>query len=162
MNLFLLTTDQIQFTCQKIKLFGISTHIQEYHVLKTLIGIKKHQKLCPQKQVVVLNMLNKSTRPCTPLQKFRRNCKERTFNLLCSLFSKVVTCKEVFLSKDKMIGCFINLKFALPCLWHIPYPGIAGIDVKLKKILKHQNYLKRRQCLTLQLSSFHICTLLNN
>jgi len=51
--------------------------------------------------------------------------------LIHNLFGKEVTCKEAFLSKDEMIGCFINLKFALPCLWHVPYPRIAGINMKL-------------------------------
>lgn len=30
-----------------------------------------------------------------------------------------------------MIGGFINLQLTLPCLGHVPYPGIAGIDMEL-------------------------------
>lgn len=55
----------------------------------------------------------------------------RCFEL--SLVAEGLTCKEVFLGIDKVVGGLVHFNLALPGLRHVPYPRVTGYYMKLKQ-----------------------------
>lgn len=43
-----------------------------------------------------------------------------------------ITCEEVLLRKNEVVGGFVHLQLALPRLRHVPGAGVAGVDVELR------------------------------
>lgn len=53
----------------------------------------------------------------------------------------LLTSEEAFLGVDEMVRGLVYLNLTLPRLGHVPYPGVAGYHVELKKMGKTKQIL---------------------
>lgn len=60
----------------------------------------------------------------------------------------LLTSEEAFLGVDEMVCGLVHLNLTLPRLGHVPYPGVAGYHVELKK--KKKKMGKTKQILTFE------------
>lgn len=67
----------------------------------------------------------------------RSKKKERTVIIMCvclvpCVFAGELTCEEILLRVDEVVGGLIHLDLTLPRLRHVPHPRVTGYHVELK------------------------------